>query len=119
MLRIAARYADAWNGGYVAHPAELDQLRAALMEACAEVGRDPATLAITAELKVAYPDLAPPPAFFEDRYATGSSEEMASTLRAFDDAGFVHVMCHCSPNIPKAVERLGGAIDAYRATRPA
>jgi probable F420-dependent oxidoreductase len=119
MLRIAARYADAWNGGYVAHPAELDQLRAALMEACAEVGRDPATLAITAELKVAYPDLAPPPAFFEDRYATGSSEEMASTLRAFDDAGFVHVMCHCSPNIPKAVERLGGAIHAYRATRPA
>src|SRR5262249_37769377 len=70
MLRLVARYADSWNGGCVATPHDLDGLRAALARACAEVGRDPATLAVTAELKVAYPDLAPAPPLFADRYAT-------------------------------------------------
>ncbi|PYM62885.1 MAG: LLM class F420-dependent oxidoreductase [Candidatus Rokuibacteriota bacterium] len=116
MLRLVARYADSWNGGYVAAPRDLDQLRAALADACTEVGRDPATLAITAELKVAYPDLAPPPPLFGDRYATGSADEMAATLSSFAEAGFTHLMCTCIPSTPQGLERLSASLRAYRTT---
>ena len=114
MLRLVARYADSWNGGYVAAPHDLDPLRAALADACAEVGRDPATLAITAELKVAYPDLAPPPPLFGDRYVTGSAEEVAATLSAFAEAGFTHLMCTCVPNTREGLERLSASLRVYR-----
>jgi len=117
MLRLVARYADSWNGGYVATPHDLDGLRAALARACAEVGRDPATLAVTAELKVAYPDLAPAPPLFADRYATGSAEDVAATFHAFDEAGFATLMCTCLPNTPQGVERLGAALEIYRRGR--
>jgi probable F420-dependent oxidoreductase len=116
MLRLVARYADSWNGGYVAAPHDLDQLRAALADACTEVGRDPATLAITAELKVAYPDLAPPPSLFGDRYATGSADEVAATLSSFAEAGFAHLMCTCIPSTPQGLERLSASLRAYRTT---
>ena len=114
MLRLAARYADVWNGGYVARPTELDGLRAALRTACAEVGRDPATLALTAELKVAFPDLGPPPAFMKDDYVTGSAEKIAAALGEFEAAGLDAVMCHCAPNTPAALDRLGEALQRYR-----
>ena len=114
MLRLAARYADIWNGGYVARPAELDGLRTNLMTACAEVGRDPATLPLTAELKVAFPDLGSPPAFMKDDYLTGPAEEIASALGAFEAAGLDQVMCHCAPNTPATLARLGEALERYR-----
>src|SRR5262249_42159094 len=88
-----------------------------LAQACAEVGRDPATLAVTAELKVAYPDLAPAPPLFADRYATGSAEDVAATFHAFDEAGFATLMCTCLPNTPQGVERLGAALEIYRRVR--
>lgn len=115
MLRLAARYADSWNGGYVADPGELTELRAALLDACVDVGRDPATIGVTAELKVAYPDLAPPPPLFEGRYATGSAETLSATLRTFAKAGFAHLMCTVSPHTREAVARLGAALRCYRA----
>jgi alkanesulfonate monooxygenase SsuD/methylene tetrahydromethanopterin reductase-like flavin-dependent oxidoreductase (luciferase family) len=115
MLRLAARHADSWNGGYVADPGELDGLRQALREACAETGRDPATLGVTAELKVAHPDLGPPPPLFDGRYATGPPEAVAGTLSDFAQAGFAHVMCTVSPHTREAVRRLGTALRRYRA----
>jgi probable F420-dependent oxidoreductase len=114
MLRLAARYADSWNGGYVASPHELDVLRAALLDACVDVGRDPATMSITAELKVANPDLAPPPSLFCGSYVTGSTEELAATLRTFAKAGFADLMCTVSPHTPEAVARVGQALKLYR-----
>ena len=75
-----------------------------------------ATLAITAELKVAYPDLAPPPPLFGDRYATGSADEMAATLSSFAEAGFTHLMCTCIPSTPQGLERLSASLRAYRTT---
>ncbi len=43
MARIAARYADAWNGAWVAHPHHPDLVERVeeLYRACDEVGRDP------------------------------------------------------------------------------
>lgn len=115
MLQLAARYADSWNGGYVAGPDDLAPLRAALADACGKVGRDPATLGVTAELKVAYADLAPPPPLFGDRYVTGTAEEVAAILRSFRDAGYAHLMCACSPHAPEGVERLSAGVRLYHA----
>src|ERR1044071_6529689 len=65
MLQLTAQYADAWNTGYVADLATLQLRQQAMQQACQAVGRDMATLAITAHLPVAYPDLAPPPPFMQ------------------------------------------------------
>ena len=42
MLRLAARHADIWN--VVGEPADAGALNRALDAACAEIGRDPASL---------------------------------------------------------------------------
>lgn len=114
MMRLVAQHADCWNGGYAARPEDLDELRSKLADACAEVGRDPSSLAITTELKVSYPDLTPTPRLFGDRFATGSATDVASVLREFERAGFAHLMCTCSPNTPEALERLAAAVACYR-----
>src|SRR6266568_3456321 len=53
MLRIAATYADQWNAeGPLRRPEEIIPLRTAGDAACAEVGRDPATLGRSASVVV-------------------------------------------------------------------
>jgi F420-dependent oxidoreductase-like protein len=54
-LRIVARYADAWNYTALRPGGELDLFRAkveVLAQRCAEIGRDPATVLITAQLSL-------------------------------------------------------------------
>jgi F420-dependent oxidoreductase-like protein len=43
-LRIAARWAQQWDGGFPKDPASWRSLRGVLHERCAEIGRDPADL---------------------------------------------------------------------------
>ncbi len=114
MLRLVAKYADCWNGGYAARAEDLNELRSRLTDACVEVGRDPSSLAVTTELKVSYPDLTPTPNLFGDRFATGSATAVAATLSEFERAGFAHLMCTCSPNTPEALQRLAAAVACYR-----
>ena len=47
-LRIAAQYADAWNGG--SSPQNMAELNAVLDQHCADVGRDPAQIMRTAQI---------------------------------------------------------------------
>jgi len=47
-LRIAAQYADAWNGG--GSPQNIAELNAVLDQHCADVGRDPAQILRTAQI---------------------------------------------------------------------
>ena len=57
MLELTARHADAWNLAWFGLPDErLARVRGELMDACARVGRDPATLSITVGVTVRYPD---------------------------------------------------------------
>ena len=59
MLRLAARYADAWNGGLTsgrAFPDAVPPLQAAVDAACVAVGRDPATLERTVGVLVEFSD---------------------------------------------------------------
>ena len=50
MLRVIARHADEWNMPSHDGPAEWGHANARLEEACAEVGRDPATITRSVQL---------------------------------------------------------------------
>jgi alkanesulfonate monooxygenase SsuD/methylene tetrahydromethanopterin reductase-like flavin-dependent oxidoreductase (luciferase family) len=118
LLRLAARFADAWNTCWFARPDdEWQRQRGALERACREEGRDPASLALTVGVPVVHADLgATLPAGDErGRVVAGDAAEVVSALRAFDAVGVAHVMCSLKPTTPVAVERLAKALQVYRA----
>ena len=66
MLMLTARYADLWNIGYMGQPETMVDPLARIGKACREVGRDPATLGVTALIGLWFPDLqAKQPTFFD------------------------------------------------------
>jgi probable F420-dependent oxidoreductase len=110
MLRLVARYADAWNT--VWHPSAQGVINVYpnLLRACAEVGRDPATIELTAGSRVRL--LAPG----EQRGANetdnaGSPEEIARALRGFAEAGVQHLVLNIEPNDVASIERFGRVIE--------
>jgi probable F420-dependent oxidoreductase len=113
MLRLTARYADLWNTSYLTHPGSLAEPRAKLEAACAEVGRDPATLGVTALVALSYPDLGAPIGAIEE-WLTGSTAEIAAAIHGYEQLGVTHLMFHCSPYNMTALERLGEALRSYR-----
>ena len=117
MLRLTARYADSWNTAWLGLPTKLADRRASLEAACAEVGRDPATLAITVGVSVPYAapgqplEKTPDP----DKALFGSAEEIAAGLRAYAEQGVAHVICSLEPATPESLEWLAEALRIYRA----
>jgi alkanesulfonate monooxygenase SsuD/methylene tetrahydromethanopterin reductase-like flavin-dependent oxidoreductase (luciferase family) len=82
--------------------------------ACREVGRDPATLGITALIGLWFPDLqAKKPSFF-DNPLTGTVQEIAAAMRGYAELGVQHIMFQCEPYTPKARQRLTEALQLYR-----
>ena len=114
MLRLAARYADLWNWGYISLPRALVKPRQALLKACAAVERDPATLPITGMVSLAYPDLLGMDQSKRRGSLTGSPAEIAAALGELEALGCVHVMIHPIPATPEAYERLAEAVEIYR-----
>jgi alkanesulfonate monooxygenase SsuD/methylene tetrahydromethanopterin reductase-like flavin-dependent oxidoreductase (luciferase family) len=96
MLRLAARHADIWNRDFDAvnpgvapySAADLAASQTRVDAACAAIGRDPATLARTAAVRVNPPD-APPRTGWGG--LAGSAEEIAADLSRFGIAGFSQV----------------------------
>lgn len=117
MLRLTAQYADSWNTDWLGPPTFFAERRTALEAACAQVGRDPATLKITGGVTVAYPELGELPAWMNspDQFLSGSASEVAAGLRMYEELGVSHVMCGYYPNNGAALERLGEALRVYRA----
>ena len=100
MLRLTARYADAWNAGWHKDPAAVVPLMVAVDEACREAEREPATLVRTAGANIALPGYLgrrPDP-------VTGGPEEIAATLRGFRDLGIQHFVCGLDPCTPASIE---------------
>ena len=125
MLRLTARHADAWNTCWLGDAVALAPRRAELEAACAEVGRDPATLEVTVGVTVAYPAASDHGDHGDDageggnsaepsKQLRGSPEEIATGLRAYADLGVGHVICACSPNNATTLAQLGEALAAYR-----
>lgn len=113
MLQLTAQYADAWNVVELAQPESLAKPRAALEAACAAVGRDPATIAITVGVTVAYPDLETPPRAL-DTYLHGTPEAIATALQGYEQLGGSHVMFRSIPSTAVGLARLTEALQVYR-----
>ena len=116
MLRLTAQYADAWNTCWLGRPTKLAERVAALEAACAEVGRDPATIEVTVGVSVALPE---PGQTLEgaddpDKVLSGSAEEIAAGLREYAELGVGHVICSTFPNDAASLGRLADALRAYR-----
>jgi probable F420-dependent oxidoreductase len=119
MLRLAARYADVWNPvEYLSSVDRFLELRESFEAARKEVGEAAARVEVSAMLKIGWADLGHLPGFFEGDCVSGSAQEIAKTLRAFEMAGVAHVVCQYHPNTPAALDRLVSAVEAYRRLEP-
>jgi hypothetical protein len=82
--------------------------------ACRAIGRDPATLGITALIGLWFPDLqAKQPSFFDNPLA-GTVQELAAAMRGYAQLGVQHIMFQCEPDTPEARQQLTEALQLYR-----
>lgn len=114
MLKLTAQYADLWNSGYYGQPDQLAEPRQNMERACQEVGRDPATLGVTAMLAVHFPDLSPKTPDFDYPPLSGSPEEIAQAMLGYHQAGVQHIMFHLVPYNLTSIARLEKALQFYR-----
>ena len=115
MMRAIARHADLWNGAWYARPDDpvLLQRMAELDAACAEIGRDPATVKRTVGVNVRYPDAIGEPAD-PSKWLTGSTQQIADGLAAFERAGYDHAIVWLEPMVEASVERLAESLAVMR-----
>jgi len=109
MMRLAARWADGWNGGYFGAPETADAARSALLQACEEVGRDPATLERTGVVAVHDPDRAPTPTGIGVAPLVGEPPALAEAFAGYAAAGFSHLMIQAFPPDRATGERVAAA----------
>jgi probable F420-dependent oxidoreductase len=115
MLRLAARYADLWNvdlWGYH-QPDEIGPLRTMVDEACAAVGRDPATLGRTVALNINPTGRTDIP---ETEAIRGSAEELVGILRAFAQEGISHIQVCLLPNSLASLEAFAPTLELLRSS---
>ena len=116
MLELTARFADVWNRDFDAvntdfEPYSADDLSAWQVRvdaACAEVGRDPASLRRTAAVIV---DLPIAPGREGWGALTGSPEELAAGLRGYALAGFTHVQIWLEPGTMAGIEAFAPVLE--------
>lgn len=117
-MGLTARYADLWNTCWLGDATMLPERRAALEEACAAEGRDPASLAVTVGVMVAGPghrrsSLDPSRALGgPSRVLSGSIEDVAAGLRTHQEQGVAHVICSLDPATITTVDWLADALPA-------
>jgi alkanesulfonate monooxygenase SsuD/methylene tetrahydromethanopterin reductase-like flavin-dependent oxidoreductase (luciferase family) len=112
MLKLAARYADAWNVWFKTFDNNVDLLAELLRSvdaACAEVGRDPDTLERTAALKIATGPHAPSTMSVDP--IEGSPGEIAAALRSFAEIGLGHVQLWLEPNTVTGIEAFAPVLE--------
>jgi probable F420-dependent oxidoreductase len=114
MLKLTAQYADLWNTGYMGQPETMAGPLAKIDAACRAVGRDPATLGITALIGLWFPDLQSKRPSFLDTPLTGTVQEIAAAMRGYAELGVQHIMFQCEPYTPEALRRLTEALRLYR-----
>ncbi|HEY6103950.1 MAG TPA: LLM class flavin-dependent oxidoreductase [bacterium] len=118
MLRLTARYADAWNAWFTwfgNRPEGLAAMREKVDAACAEVGRDPATLARTVAVLVQVEGREVARRGGPREKAAplrGSTEELAHQLRAFATEGISHIQLVVDPITVRSIEGLGPIVQA-------
>lgn len=120
MQRLTARYADVWNGllgyGSPGTPSMIPPLRTALDAACKKMGRRPDSLERTVSVGIALPGhtLTHGPTDLTEWALTGSTEELASALRAFASEGISHVQISLAPCDPSGIAEFTPVLEELR-----
>jgi alkanesulfonate monooxygenase SsuD/methylene tetrahydromethanopterin reductase-like flavin-dependent oxidoreductase (luciferase family) len=122
MMKLAARYGDIWNTAYTGSAASFAEPIGRFKSACASVGRDPASIELTALANVAFTYLTDPPPPRPDVNGNmvdvdcliGAAEEMVEELKAYEALGTSHIQFHCFPYNKEALGRLAEVVDLYR-----
>jgi alkanesulfonate monooxygenase SsuD/methylene tetrahydromethanopterin reductase-like flavin-dependent oxidoreductase (luciferase family) len=111
MLRLTARYADAWNTAWFGLPDELLHRRLGDLNAALEAeGRDPATLRRTVGMEVQDPDASD---LGKDRGEGfgGSVDELARAIDAYERLGFDDLIVQLEPKTTRSLDRLAEALE--------
>jgi probable F420-dependent oxidoreductase len=117
MLRLTAVHADAWNTAWFGVPDDrLAQRLAGMRAACADVGRDPASLEVTVGVTVkaeAGEEWSRPGA---PAALLAEPDVVADGLHAYAALGVGHVQLDVQPASPATFEQVIAGIDRFRAT---
>jgi alkanesulfonate monooxygenase SsuD/methylene tetrahydromethanopterin reductase-like flavin-dependent oxidoreductase (luciferase family) len=109
MLRLTARQADAWNTAWFGMPDERLRKRTDdLARALEAEDRDPATLRMTIGLEIVDPSTATADAGGANAF-TGTVDELAKALDAFDALGFADAVAVLQPMNERSIDRLAEA----------
>ena len=77
------------------------------------MGRDPATIAVTATIALSYPELGSPDSAMTE-YLVGSTEEIVAALHGYEQMGVSHLMFQCYQHNETALAWLAEAVQEYR-----
>lgn len=117
VLRLAARYADAWNADRQNDLAAVQALNARVDAACEDVGRDPATLGrnigIQVDLLNEHRQANHPRQWVMERWPlTGTPEELAAQIRAYAGARVDHLIVWIDPVTVAGIEAFAPVLEA-------
>lgn len=107
MLRLTARYADAWNTVWHQTAADAKPKIDAIDAACEAVGRDPQTLVRTVGGNIALSGYTGTRA----NPAEGDYDTLASGIDAFREHGFRHFIGGIDPCTPAAIEEFARVLE--------
>jgi alkanesulfonate monooxygenase SsuD/methylene tetrahydromethanopterin reductase-like flavin-dependent oxidoreductase (luciferase family) len=111
MLRLTARYADAWNTAWFGRPNALLHRRLADLDAAlAAEGRDPATLRRTVGMEVRDPQATAAGGNLGEGFG-GSVDELARAIDAHERLGLDDLIVQLEPKTMRSLDRLAEALE--------
>jgi probable F420-dependent oxidoreductase len=114
MMRLVARYADAYNTVWHGSPEELAEPFGNLEAACRDVDRDPSQIARTGGCFVALESAGDTGSSPPERTLSGSPEEVARRLDAFRAAGVGHMTVILDPWTVDGIQAFAPVLRALR-----
>ena len=116
LIKLAAKYGDYWNTGYMGKPETMVPKLAKINAACKEIGREPRSIGVTALIRLWFPDLQADKPTYSYTPLTGTVEEIATAMRGYEELGVQHIMFQCIPYTDEVRRRLTEALQLYHKT---
>ncbi len=121
MMRLVARYADAWNWWGWGETLEqlkdrLGPLIELLEQACESEGRDPSTLERTFDLYTVIPEGSSTEGLDMEQPVGGTSEEIAEHILSIGTLGFDEVRCDVFPKTSAAIDAMRPVVEIVHAS---
>jgi probable F420-dependent oxidoreductase len=109
MLQLVAQYADAWNTAWHVESRVVKEQYEQFKKVCSAVGRDPATIELTAGTVVRLLESSKDAT--AEKAISGSPEEIASRLQSFADVGVSHLIVVLDPPGVAGIEQFGRVVE--------